>query len=73
MWWLAVIFLSVFGMGILYLYTDCVKHNRKEKERKLNELEKAKEALQDALLNHKDDIALHSACYDRIKRLQDEL
>lgn len=70
MWWLTTIFISIFGMGVLYLYADYAKHKRAEKKAQEEKINEAKRKLQEALENNKDDLALHSALRDALLRLQ---
>jgi hypothetical protein len=71
MWWLTVLFLSVFGMGVLYLYADTVKHNRALAAQKKADIDEAKRKLKEALNNAPEDLALHAALRDALLRLQE--
>lgn len=70
MWWLSTIFISIFGMGVLYLYADHVKHNRAEKKAQEEKINEAKRKLEEALTHAPDDLALHAALRDECLRLQ---
>lgn len=70
MWAVAVIFLSVLAMGILYFLMDSVRHTRAEKAKHESEIKDAQARLDKALQERPYDVAHHASLRDELLRVQ---
>lgn len=73
MWAIATIALCVVVLFLAYMAQSARAHEREEKERLRKEYEDAKENLRKALREHPEDILLHDALGDRVRRLRERV